>query len=184
MTQPRCILPAPELLSARLRLRATTLDDAEALSSIFASEEALRHGGRAPLADVPRVREKLARDVEEARRGEAVLWSVTERGSDWAVGYVGLHHWVQKDRCAEVGYALAPPYWGRGYMRELMPLLVRFAFSEMRLHRLEAQLDPGNSASARLVERAGFTLEGVLRDKVASPRGGFADLAVYALLEG
>ena len=183
MSPPRSILPAPELLSARLRLRATVLEDAEALSAIFASEEALQHGGRAPLADVARVREKLASDMEEARRGETVLWSATERGQDLALGYVGLHHWVQASRCAEVGYALAPAYWGRGYMRELLPLLVRFGFEQMGLHRIEAQVDPLNAASVRLVERAGFTLEGVLRDKVASPRGGFADLAVYALLE-
>jgi [ribosomal protein S5]-alanine N-acetyltransferase len=177
------ILPAPELLSARLRLRATELDDAEALAAIFASAEALQHGGRVPLANVRQVREKLARDREEARRGEAVLWSVTERGQELALGYVGLHHWVQANRCAEVGYALAPAYWGRGYMRELLPLLVRFGFEQLALHRLEAQLNPENQASVRLVERAGFTREGVLRDKTAAPGGGFHDLAVYALLE-
>nr|WP_228530795.1 MULTISPECIES: GNAT family protein [Myxococcaceae] len=166
-----------------MRLRATQLEDAEALADIFASAEALKHGGRAPVSSVPQVRAKLASDMEEARRGECVLWSVTERGADRALGYVGLHHWRQDARGAEVGYALVPDAWGRGYMRELMPLLVRFGFEEMGLHRLEAQLDPGNTASVRLVERAGFRLEGVLRDKEVGPDGRFLDLAVYALLE-
>jgi [ribosomal protein S5]-alanine N-acetyltransferase len=183
MTAPRSIIPAPELLSARLRLRATVLDDAEALSAIFASDEALKHGGRAPLADVEKVREKLANDMEAARRGETVIWSATEHGSEWALGYVGLHHWTQATRCAEVGYALAPAYWGRGYMREMLPLLVRFGFEQMGLHRIEAQLNPANVASARVVERAGFTREGVLRDKGLTANGQFYDLAVYALLE-
>jgi [ribosomal protein S5]-alanine N-acetyltransferase len=183
VSPPRSILPAPELLSPRLRLRATVLDDAEALCAIFGSDEALKHGGRVPLADVEKVREKLAHDMEEARRGETVLWSATERGSEWALGYVGLHHWNQPARCAEVGYALAPAHWGRGYMRELLPLLVRFGFEQMGLHRIEAQLNPTNVASARVVERAGFKLEGVLRDKGVATGSGFYDLAVYALLE-
>lgn len=57
-------------------------------------------------------------------------------------------------------YAAFAPAAGHGYMSEGLRLTVRYAFEELRLHRLSAQIQPGNRASLRLVERAGFRKEG------------------------
>jgi len=61
---------------------------------------------------------------------------------------------------AYLGYDAGQPYAGRGYMTEGMQLLLRRAFRDMKLHRVEANIQPTNQRSRALVERAGFRLEG------------------------
>lgn len=64
---------------------------------------------------------------------------------------------------AYLGYEVFSPYAGKGYMREGLKLLLREAFGNLNLHRLEANIQPGNIASIRLVSGAGFTKEGFSR---------------------
>ena len=59
-----------------------------------------------------------------------------------------------------LGYYGFEPYAGEGYMSEGLKLVLRHAFSELGLHRLEANIQPANAASTALVQRAGFRLEG------------------------
>lgn len=59
-----------------------------------------------------------------------------------------------------LGYAAFAPTAGRGYMREGLGLVLRYAFERLRLHRLEANIQPGNHASVRLVQALGFRKEG------------------------
>lgn len=61
---------------------------------------------------------------------------------------------------AYLGYWVGAPYAGQGYMSEGLELVLRHAFESLRLHRLEANIQPDNEASIRLVERNGFRLEG------------------------
>jgi ribosomal-protein-alanine N-acetyltransferase len=61
---------------------------------------------------------------------------------------------------AYLGYYVASPYTGHGYMTEALELMLRYAFKNLKLHRLEANVQPGNAASIALVKRAGFVLEG------------------------
>ena len=61
---------------------------------------------------------------------------------------------------AYLGYQVAAPFAGRGYMSEALPLVLRYAFDKLKLHRLEANIQPHNAASIALVKRAGFTKEG------------------------
>jgi len=63
-----------------------------------------------------------------------------------------------------LGYAAFAPAAGQGYMTEGLGLIIRYAFSRLALHRLEAQIQPGNHASRRLVERLGFRNEGYSPD--------------------
>jgi len=64
---------------------------------------------------------------------------------------------------AFVGYYAFVPYTGQGYMSEGMSLALTHAFRKLKLHRLEANVQPGNDASLALVRRCGFTLEGFSR---------------------
>lgn len=63
-------------------------------------------------------------------------------------------------RSAYVGYYAFEPLAGKGYMGEGIRLVIRYAFGPLRLHRLEANVQPGNEASVALVKDAGFRLEG------------------------
>ncbi|MBF5045383.1 GNAT family N-acetyltransferase [Aggregicoccus sp. 17bor-14] len=180
---PHVVLePLPELSTPRLRLRAPVLEDAHALLAIYGDPEAMRYAGQDPSQGVAQLREKLTRDLDTQRRGESARWSVTLPGQLHAVGYLGFFQWSQRERRAELGYMLAKPYWGQGLMKEALPHVVRFGFGVMRLHRMEARVDPRNTASMRLLQGLGFRQEGLLRDSALS-EGAYCDTAVLGLLE-
>ena len=84
-------------------------------------------------------------------------------------------------RGAFLGYYAFHPFAGRGYMRAAMPLLVRYAFDDLRLHRLQANVQPENAASIALVRGAGFRREG-FSPRYLFLRGAWRDHEQWAVL--
>lgn len=82
---------------------------------------------------------------------------------------------------AELGYWLAEPFWGKGIMTEAVKALSEYAFKELGLHRIFAEPYTNNSASARVLDKAGFVLEGILKEN-AFKDGRFQDQFLYARL--
>jgi ribosomal-protein-alanine N-acetyltransferase len=82
---------------------------------------------------------------------------------------------------AYLGYAIGAEDRGQGYMTEALQLALRYAFRTLRLHRVEANVEPGNEASRALVRRAGFTREGFSR-RYLKIRGRWRDHERWALL--
>jgi ribosomal-protein-alanine N-acetyltransferase len=98
------------------------------------------------------------------------------------VGSIGLR--LQADvyrRTAEIGYWLAEPYWGRGIMTEAVRAIAEYGFTTFEIARIEADVFARNVASARVLEKAGFTLEGVLRNRITKD-GGTMDALLYAVV--
>lgn len=90
---------------------------------------------------------------------ESLLVCVRSTGA--IAGVVNINSIVRgRFQSGSVAYAAFAPAAGRGYMSEGLELVVRYAFERLRLHRLEAQIQPGNHASRRLVRKLGFRLEG------------------------
>ncbi|WP_371498519.1 GNAT family N-acetyltransferase [Kitasatospora sp. NBC_00374] len=89
---------------------------------------------------------------------------------------------LEGDRAAVLGYALRRDTWGHGYAGEIVTLLCGFGFHTLGLHRLAARTDPGNAASARVLARAGFQLEGRIRHEL-NRAGRWLDGMQYSLLE-
>jgi RimJ/RimL family protein N-acetyltransferase len=97
-----------------------------------------------------------------------------------AVGGIGLR--LGKDvhrHTAEFGYWLAEKFWGQGIMSEVVPAFVDYCFKEFSLNRIFAMPHSNNPASARVLEKAGFTFEGRLRKNVIKD-GQILDSLVYA----
>ena len=86
---------------------------------------------------------------------------------DSAVGGIGLRLGEDVRRhTAEFGYWLGEEFWGRGIMSEVIPAFAEYCFENFSLHRLYAEAYANNPASARVLEKAGFVLEGRLRKNV------------------
>lgn len=83
---------------------------------------------------------------------------------------------------AEIGYWLAKPFWGQGIMTDAVRAYVSYAFGELQLERLTAHTFESNVASARVLEKNGFQLEGRLR-KHLSKDGELIDARFYGLLK-
>jgi ribosomal-protein-alanine N-acetyltransferase len=83
---------------------------------------------------------------------------------------------------AYLGYEVFVPHQGKGYMRTGLELLLDHAFSKLNLHRLEANVQPGNTRSIQLLERAGFVKEGYSRDYLNIGNKGWRDHERWAII--
>jgi [ribosomal protein S5]-alanine N-acetyltransferase len=99
-----------------------------------------------------------------------------------AIGCIGLRRGVDVHRkTAEMGYWLSEAYWGRGIMSEAVEEFTRWCFRTFDLVRIYAEPFETNSASIRVLEKAGFTLEGRMRKSVCK-NGQVMDSFLYALV--
>jgi ribosomal-protein-alanine N-acetyltransferase len=99
-----------------------------------------------------------------------------------AVGGVGIELGTDVfRRSAEVGYWLGEPFWGRGIASEVLGAITDYAWTTLDVIRLEAGVFSWNPASARVLEKAGYTLEGRLRQGVVK-HGRVGDRLIYGLL--
>src|SRR5262249_20323736 len=87
---------------------------------------------------------------------------VCVRGTGAIAGMVNINSIIRgRLQSGALAYAAFAPTAGQGYLTEGLDLVVRYAFEQLRLHRLEAQIQPGNHASIKLVRRVGFRHEGL-----------------------
>jgi len=116
---------------------------------------------------------------ESKKQGRSVNWAI--RSPDGRlIGGIGFHGLqVGKTHKAELGYWLAKPWWGKGIMTEAVQKITDFAFADLGLIRITANVFQFNTASARVLEKAGFCLEGHFR-KHYLKNGKIFDGLLYA----
>jgi aminoglycoside 6'-N-acetyltransferase len=111
--------------------------------------------------------------------GDFIALAVEHAGH--VIGDVMIRTGQLADRQAELGWVFNPDFQGHGYATEAARELIDVAFSDLRMHRAWAQLDPRNIASARLCERLGMQQEAYFRQDIWF-KGEWGDTAIYALL--
>jgi RimJ/RimL family protein N-acetyltransferase len=100
------------------------------------------------------------------------------------IGNCGIRIASAESHEAEIGYELAPAQWGQGYATEAARSIVRFGFTQLRLHRISACCVADNTGSVRVLEKLGMRLEGRLRDKEYYKGRWWDSLAFGLLAEG
>jgi ribosomal-protein-alanine N-acetyltransferase len=127
-------------------------------------------------------RRRLRRYVEDVRTDQAYAFFVYRRADLALVGGLTLANLRRGvAQAGSLGYWMGAPFARQGYMTEAVRTLVPFAFGPLRLHRLEAACIPTNVASRRLLEKVGFTREGLARQYLCI-NGTWQDHLLYALV--
>ena len=178
---PDPLVPAePTLTGARVQLRPHRASDADDLFAVHSDPRVMRYWSHAPWTDRAQAAARIAQLARDRANAEFYTWANT-LADDRLIGTVSLFAINRGQRRGEVGYALAARAWGQGYATEGLRLAIAYAFGALGLERLEADIDPRNAASCRLVERVGFRREGLLRQRW---RVGdeITDSAIYGLL--
>lgn len=117
-----------------------------------------------------------------ARQMQPESYFAIASGSE-AIGSIGLTAGIDVHRfTAELGYWLAEPFWGNGIMTAAVRALSEYAFAQLGFHRIFAEPYTTNAASARVLEKAGFALEGIIRDSVFKD-GRIFDQYLYAKVD-
>ena len=171
----------PTISTERLRLRWLTPEDVPALAAIFGDAEVCRFWSSPALSDMAAAEALHSEIVRGFAARSLFQWGIAERATNAVVGTCTLASLSSEHRRAEVGFALARATWGRGYISEALPALLDFAFETLDLHRLEADVDPRNERSIRVLERLGFEREGYLRERY-HVNGELQDAVLYGLL--
>ncbi len=163
--------------SERVRLRyLEPADEAEFLALVRDSRTLHR-----PWAYPPERPDQFADLLAKCRREDSMCVLATDRETGAIAGVFTISQIVRGAfQSAFLGYYAGAAFAGRGYMGEALQLVVDLAFGPVALHRLEANIQPGNAASIALAKSAGFRLEGF------SPRylligGQWRDHERYAL---
>jgi [ribosomal protein S5]-alanine N-acetyltransferase len=147
----------------RVQLRELEPSDVPALFTIFSDPQVMRYWSTPAFQDQSEAVRLLEKIQEGFRSRQLFQWGIAE-GQD-LFGTCTLFHLDPVHRRAEIGYALAQRFWGKGLARDAVTAVIDFAFGELDLHRIEADVDPRNTRSLKLLEQLGFQKEGCLRER-------------------
>lgn len=178
---PAPIDELPTLEASRIRLRGFRDADFENFHALHADPRVMRYWSFPAWTERSQARARFADAMSGRHADDKLCWVITQNNHDRLIGGVTLFSIDRTQGRAEIGYALHCDHWGRGLAHEALRLALAHAFDALELRRLEADIDPRNSASCALAERMGFVREGLLRERwcVADE---LQDSAVYGLL--
>ncbi|MGC4044126.1 MAG: GNAT family N-acetyltransferase [Armatimonas sp.] len=169
----------PSLPGKRVCLRALEESDVDAIFRLFSDPEAMRYWSFPAYTERAQAEEHLARHTERINDGNVIAWGIAK--DQELIGTVALHKLdFEQGRC-ELGYMLGRSHWGQGLASEAISLALDYAFGRLHLRRLEADIDPRNTASQKLLEKLGFQQEGYLRERW-NVEGEISDSALFGLL--
>ncbi len=125
----------------------------------------MRYKSSPPLQNLSEAKTVLDGMYNEFRNKTHFQWGIFLKIENKVIGTCTLLHYDLQNSRAEISYTLAHDYWGHGFMTEALTVLLAYAFTTIRLHRIEADVDPRNTASLRVLEKLGFQREGLLRER-------------------
>lgn len=173
--------PFIELATSRFRLRRIAPADIGRVFQGLSDPLVIAHYGVA-YDSLEATQRQMDWFEEIHAAGTGVWWGICEPGADAPlIGACGLNDIRAEHGRGELGYWLLPGHWGRGIATECVGAMLEHAFGAMGLHRVGADVDVGNHASRRLLERLGFRLEGVRRS-YERKGGAHIDLMYYGRL--
>lgn len=173
--------PFPTLRTARFQLRRLSQADAPALLAQRSDARIIRYLDREPDTSL----EQSAALIDKINQSEAdnlgITWGIARPGKEDLLGTVSFWRLIPEHHRAEIGYGLDPDYWQQGIMSEVLTTVLDFGFRQMRLHSVEANVNPHNLPSRKLLEKHGFVQEAYFRQNYFF-RGQFLDSVIYSLL--
>ena len=168
----------PVLESERTILRQFTDLDLEHVFKGLSHPEVIQYYGIS-FDSLEATKEQLEwfKDLEE--NGTGIWWAVCDKSSGDFLGAGGLCELSKEHKKAEIGFWLLPDHWGKGYMSEVMPVILHYSFNELQLHRIEGFVERNNENCKKAMDRLNFTLEGTMRDCEVK-NGKFISMDIYS----
>lgn len=177
--------PGVRIERAGLIIRELAAGDDISICQFANNVDVNKHLDFGSIAQADGAREYVQMAVTQAGEGIAdrqhFKFAVAAKDTGELIGSCWLDIEDAVSANATIGYFVAPNHWRRGYATVMVSALTGFAFAELKLHRLFANVDADNTASRRVLEKCGFGLEGTLREH-SRRRHGYVDVCYYGLL--
>lgn len=175
--------PFPELRTERLLLRRLTNDDGPQMLFLRSDDRVMRYIDREKTKTLEEAVDFIERVNKLADANESILWGIALLDDPGTlIGTICYWRMMPEHDRSEVGYVLHPVHWNKGIMKEALLAVIRYGFEEMKLHSIEAHINPENIASGKVLENTGFVREAYFRENYYF-RGKYLDSAVYSLLK-
>ena len=173
--------PFPVLETQRLILRRLTTADAHAVFKLRSDPETMRFVPRPLAKSVDDVFGHIALIEEKIEANTGINWAISLKEDSAMIGIIGNFRIELENYRAEIGYMLLPEFTKQGIASEAVAAVIKYGFEEMKLHSIEAVIDPANTASGRVLEKNGFIKEAHLRENIFY-EGKFLDTVIYSVL--
>ena len=170
----------PILETPRIILRPLTLEDAETILFLRSDIRTIQYLDRDPMRSVLEAREHIAFLNVGFLNSDCIIWGITLKTTGALIGTVAYHRLDKPHYRAEMGYMIHPDYWRKGFMSEVLKVVIEYGFQVMHCHTLEAQVNPNNVASIQILQKFNFVREAYFKENYLY-NGQFLDSAVYTL---
>ncbi|MEH7414180.1 GNAT family N-acetyltransferase [Neobacillus drentensis] len=153
----------PILETKRLKLIELTHQHMNAVYEILSLDEVTRFYGTSSFtlqAEATRLIDIYYKNYIDKR---GIRWGIKLKENQRIIGTIGLNMLNLKNKRAEIGYELHPYFWRKGIATEALSEVLKFSFKQLGLYRMGAVVYPENEASLALLEKLGFSNEGLLR---------------------
>lgn len=173
--------PFPVLETERLLLREITLEDAPAFFLCRSDAETMQYIGKPLHQTVAETEALIKLIIERVNSNTAINWAITLKEDLKFIGTISYHDIIKEHFRAEVGYMLLTGYRRKGIVNEALKAVLDFGFENLKLHSIEAKINPSNTASANLLKKHGFVKEAYFKENYFF-EGSFQDTEIYSLL--
>jgi len=150
-----------ELETERFMLREPKEQDSSDVYEIYCDEEAVKYQAIKPAVNKEQGEQAVAYFVNGFKNKKFIRWSIEDKENRKVVGLISLHSFDPINSKAEIGFMLNRRFWRKGIMNEAAERVIKYAFEEMEIHRIEAIPHPDNIASINLSLKLGFKKEGL-----------------------
>jgi ribosomal-protein-alanine N-acetyltransferase len=173
--------PFPNLETERLYLRRVAKEDVNEIFALRSNKETMQYIPR-PLAKTEEdAMAHIAMIDEKIENNEGINWAITLKNDPKLIGIIGHSRIKPEHYRAEIGYMLLPEHHGKGIIVEAIKATVKFGFEIMKLHSIEAIIDPENLASEKVLQKSGFVKEAHFKENEYY-EGRFLDCVIYSIL--
>ena len=174
-------LPFPQLNTSRLLLREISKEDAADLFLLRSNKNLMQYIDR-PLAKTETDALNLIKIIITALKNtDGITWAIAQKNNSKLIGTIGFWRIQKEHYRAEIGYMISDAFQRQGIMQEAIEKVLEYGFATMHLHSVEANVNPANEASVKLLEKNNFIREAHFKENYYYD-GKFLDSYVYSLL--
>ncbi len=167
--KPEIMIPDtfPEIETARLRIIQPEERHLQDLYAVYSDEECMRYRDDYPQQHPEETKKLLAIFAERHAKKSALDWCIALKDSTTEHKVIGTfaYNRYAENGLGVIGYVLNRAYQHKGMMTEVLEAMIQFGFEQLKLHKIEAHVLPGNDFSEKLLLKLGFVKEGLLRER-------------------
>jgi ribosomal-protein-alanine N-acetyltransferase len=163
-------------------MREMTPNDVDSMFSYYSNPEMMKYTSTDLHTSKDETFSRVTKLSASYVSNKGISWAIEEIGLRKVIGDLGIYFITSDGKKAGVGFNIAKEYWNKGYGTEALTIALRYVINEMGVIRIEGTCRTENTASSRVMEKAGMKYEGTLR-QYSYKNGIYYDVKMYSLIK-